>query len=634
MKKINKSAFHISLLALALLSGTSCKKEFLAPDPLSFYEPSITFSTKEGLQAAINSNNRNLRYIWYGDAAPLLTDLLFSDVAIDGTTDKSGPAQDINALVTPTSDNNNDNTNKINYFWLEGYKGVKYANSIISNIDRVENLDKTLHDQMLGAAYFHRAIRYYWLVFQFGDVPLLTKEITKPKFNFKSTKASVIIEKMISDLEFAVAHVPATADYGNITKGACMHLLIKFYLAAGKFDEAITTANTLINSSGYALMTNNFGTFVNPMPAVHNITDNVIWDLHRSQNKSIPANKETIYNVISREDFANSRLDVFSMRNGTPFQSGTGNQLITTPSGKAGVSSSYTLTASLIDQRKAYGRGIAKTRPTWYSSHLIWDDTSDLRHNSRVGNWMRMEDLVYNNPSLKTSNDPYYGKPLQLYNSAGKLLVTDTIRCWFDWPHYKLWVESPRAETVDNYNGGATDWYVFRLAETYLLRAEANYWKGNLAAAAEDVNAVRRRAKCTKMYTAANINIGAIMDERARELYYEEFRHVELSRVSYIFATTQKADEFGKTYTLDNLGQSSYWYERVSRYNEFYNKGVKTVYGALFTISPYHRLWPVPQSEIDANREAVINQNFGYSGYNKNVKPNQTLAEALENENN
>ena len=126
--------------------------------------------------------------------------------------------------------------------------------------------------------------------------------------------------------------------------------------------------------------------------------------------------------------------------------------------------------------------------------------------------------------------------------------------------------------------------------------------------------------------------MGTIMDERARELYYEEFRHVELSRASYIFAKTGKSDEFGKTYTAENLGKNSYWYERVSKYNNFYNKGVKTVYGALFTISPFHLFWPVPQSEIDANREAVINQNFGYSGYEKNVTPNQTLAEALANE--
>src|SRR5690606_18957491 len=39
------------------------------------------------------------------------------------------------------------------------------------------------------------------------------------------------------------------------------------------------------------------------------------------------------------------------------------------------------------------------------------------------------------------------------------------------------------------------DWYIFRLAETFLLRAEAYYWKGDLASAAADINMVRERAQ-------------------------------------------------------------------------------------------------------------------------------------------
>jgi hypothetical protein len=633
MKITLYNAGRIALLCAALQLPLSCSKDFLKPDPLSFYEPSITFTSKEGLQAAISTCNRNLRYVWTGEGAPLITDLLFSEVAVEGTTDKSGPAQDMNAMITPTSNNNDVNTNKINWFWYEGYKGVKYANTIISNIPRVEGLDPVVRDEMLGMAYFHRAFRYLWLVFSFGDVPLLTKEITTPKFNFRSTKKSVILEKMVSDMEFAVEHVPATGDYGAVTKGACQHLLIKFYLATGQFDKAIAMANALINTSGYALMTGTFGTFVNPMPNIHNITRNVIWDLHRPQNKSIPANRETIFNLISREEFENSRQDMATMRNAVPFLSGNGNQLISTPSGKAGLSSSYAQTKDKIDLRKTYGRGIGKLRPTWYSTQTIWDDSSDLRHSTSTGNWMRMEDLVYNNPSLLSSGDAYYGKPLQLRNSSGKLLVTDTIRTWFDWPHYKLWVESPRADALDNYNGGAADWYIFRLAETYLLRAEAYFWKGDRAAAAEDVNTIRRRANCTKLYNAGDLTMGAIMDERARELYYEELRHMELSRVSYIFALTHQSDEFGKTYTEDQLSNSSYWYERVNRYNNFYNKGVTTVYGAKFTISPYHLYWPVPQSDIDANREGRVNQNFGYPGYERNLPPFGSLEEALQAEN-
>ena len=629
MKITLYKAIRIILLGIVVQLPISCSKNWLKPDPLSFYEPSVTFTSREGLEAAITSCNRNLRYVWAGEGAPLLTDLIFSDVAVIGTTDKSGPAQDLNAMITPTSNNNDLNTNKIDWFWFEGYKGVKYANSIISNLDRVPGLDSTLRNQMMGMAYFHRAFRYLWLVFEFGDVPLLTKEITTPKFNFRSTKREVILQQLVSDMEFAVQHVPATGDFGMINKGACQQLLIKCYLATGQFDKAIAVANALINGSGYFLMTAPFGTFQNPMPAIHNITRNVIWDLHRGLNKSIATNKETILNVISREDFANSRQDMFTMRSALPFISGTGNQLISTPSGKSGMSTSYTQTHDKIDLRKTYGRGVGILRPTWYSTNTLWNDTADLRHSTSTGNWMRMEDMVYNNPSLLSNGDPYYGKLLQKYNSSGKLLVIDTIRSWYDWPHYKLWVESPRSETVDNYNGGASDWYVYRLAETYLLRAEAYFWKGDKAAAANDVNTIRSRAHCTKLYTAAEMTMGVIMDERARELFYEELRHMELSRVSYIFALTHQPDEFGKTYTVDGLSKSSYWFERLSKYNNFYNKGVKTVYGATFTASPYHLLWPVPQADINANREGQLNQNFGYSGYEMNKPPIDNLKDAI-----
>lgn len=114
------------------------------------------------------------------------------------------------------------------------------------------------------------------------------------------------------------------------------------------------------------------------------------------------------------------------------------------------------------------------------------------------------------------------------------MLCTDTIRNWFNWPHYKTWVEDPNYETSNSYEGGEADWYMFRLAETYLLRAEAYMWKGDAAKAAEDVNVIRKRSHCSKLFTAGEMNMGVVMDERARELYLEEWRHTELSRVSYI----------------------------------------------------------------------------------------------------
>ncbi len=76
-----------------------------------------------------------------------------------------------------------------------------------------------------------------------------------------------------------------------------------------------------------------------------------------------------------------------------------------------------------------------------------------------------------------------------------------------------------------------TDWYMIRIAETYLLRAEARLAQGNKSGAAEDINVLRNRAGA-KPCTAADIDIDYILDERVRELFGEEQRWVTLSRLS------------------------------------------------------------------------------------------------------
>lgn len=230
---------------------------------------------------------------------------------------------------------------------------------------------------------------------------------------------------------------------------------------------------------------------------------------------------------------------------------------------------------------------------------------------------MNMEDLVYNAPSLKDANDPYYGQPLQFRNAQGTVLSNDTIRQWFDWPHYKLYIEDPlRVQPA----GGNTDWYVFRLAETYLLRAEAYVWKGDLPSAAADINAVRERANAAPL-DAEDIDLGTVLDERARELYYEEPRKTELTRIAYIYAQTGIAAYNGKTYSLANFSDDNFMYDRVMEKSDFYNKGVVTNFGVTYRMSPYHVLWPIPISAINGNPQGVINQNKGYIGFENNVPP-------------
>ena len=65
------------------------------------------------------------------------------------------------------------------------------------------------------------------------------------------------------------------------------------------------------------------------------------------------------------------------------------------------------------------------------------------------------------------------------------------------------------------------------------------------------MNEVRNRAGAGDL-AASDMNIGTILDERARELYYEEPRKTELTRIAYIFAQTGKPSYTGKVYKMDN----------------------------------------------------------------------------------
>jgi len=118
--------------------------------------------------------------------------------------------------------------------------------------------------------------------------------------------------------------------------------------------------------------------------------------------------------------------------------------------------------------------------------------------------------------------------------------------------------------------------YMARLAETYLLRAEAYLGKGDVQNATNDVNVLRTRAQTT-LATAAEMNLDYILDERLRELYMEEFRSATLTRLGKL-------------------------YDRDKRYNP--KSGL--------SIEEYHNLWPIPATEITQNTGAALKQNPGY----------------------
>ena len=615
----------LMFVAAALLSGfAACSDEFLRPQALSFYTPENSLTDADGLYATLVACANNQRAEIFSDAAPICHEYFFSDVIVSGCTDESGLPQNMNLVVTPTGDLNRHNYGPyINWFWeVGGYQRVKYANTVISRIDDIKFKSEGERNAVLAAAYFYRANAYYRLTHQFGDVPYLGQEYMAPKLDFYSTKREVILQSIKKDMEFAVQWATVNPDKGMVTRGACGHLLTKINLALALFDDAIASATAVIDGGQHSLMTARFGTDASKSDK------NVVWDLHRPENKSLPANREALLNVISREG-TEGNARIISMRNAVPFWTATGGNAIKTPNGKIGMSNAANIEYPYV---VTYGRGISRVRHVPYSAKTIWKlDNTDLRHQRswtddqgvfHQGNWMEMEDLWYNNPALNNpaSSDyapEWYKKPLQLRDDNGVLLTLDTIRNWHAWPHYKVYVPDP---TQVQWQGGCGDWYVFRLAETYLLRAEAWFWKGDKQKAADDLNTIRRRAQAREI-TANEVTMRMVIEERARELFYEEPRKTELTRISFIYAQTGKPADDGTVYSLSSFSEKNFWFDQIMATTHFYNKGVKTIHNDEYTLSAFHVLWPIPQASINSNVNGVINQNKGYSGYDKNVPP-------------
>jgi len=618
-KHIYKSALLVSALALSL---AACKKDWLKPKPLSFYEPGVALSDAQGMYSALTSCERNMRHEFFGDGSPILTEIIQSDVAVEGTTDKAGPQMDMDISLLPDADLNNVNTTRVGWYWYEGYKGIKYANSVIARIDNAQFTSEEERNAVLGAAYFQRAYRYFKLTHQFGDVPYIGDEISEPKYDFYSYDRWTILEQMKKDLEFAYQWVPDNVDRGRTSKSACGVLLMKICMVLGDFDRAITIGKEIV--AAHPLMKQRFTSNRNKP------NTNLMFDLHSVEAKLDMSNTEGLMYVVAYPEVTGSDR-IQSMRNAVPFwNSGS----VITPDGRTGtnVTPAADETDPTMDLNKTYGRGIGRLRSTWYFTNDIWradKEANDMRGIHNRDSWKRMEDLRYNHPNLKTgsSPSPWYGKNLV---KPASMSVEDTIRCWYPWPHYKVFVPDP---LQTQWAGGETPWYIYRSAEVYLLLAECYYWKGQPAEAAVALNEVRTRAGAEPL-TAADINIGEILDERARELYYEENRHIELVRISYIYARTGKSCEVfgGRVYKLENLSGPggtnanvkqmgiNFWYDWVVTKNNFYNKGVKHKW-AEYKISVHHILWPVPSTVITTNIKGVINQNIGYPGAENNVPP-------------
>ncbi len=534
--KIYSKTFFWTLLIIMSLVSACDNDELLEEVPKSFLSPENGFSNIEAFEAAIANLHRLTRglrtsELLTGEGDKAITAVYGSGTDLGWYWDKKLFFGDY-TLINSTTALSRD-------YWNLLFSIVKDANVLISKSESSALADD---DKLFveARARFFRAFAYRFLVYLYGDVPIVTSEITGPKLDFERAPKSEVIALMIEDLEFAGQHLEtANPGDGRLSKAAADHLLAETYISAGEFDKAIAAASSVIDDGQYALMTDRFGTFADR-------PGDVFWDLFRLGNQNrTSGNTESIW--------------VWQMEFGVPggdaryrFERAWGpliERLVDSENNKA------------ILPQDTLGRGVGFFRPSTYLETEIWqsDFSNDIRNSK-----FNMQRQYYNN----NPDSPEFGQVIVPRDS-------DLGRNHFVWlkkasnPH-------GHPQGYDRSGELFNDIYAMRLAETYLLRAEAHLQKGDNVSAAADINAIRARAQATPV-ASGDVDIDYILDERARELAGEEPRRLTLARLELL-------------------------YDRVVKYNPV----------SAPTIQPFNNLWPIPQTEIDANSQVKLLQNQGY----------------------
>ena len=576
--QINCVRFSLRSVTIVLLFCVfiGCDEtEFLEPQPVDFFAPENSFETAADFEAAVLHLHGQMRDNFYSDD----NFGLFPNAGIQGTDimylhKDIGFTTDMGSLLLPT------NSLVFTALWQPAYRIIFDANAIIGRASSTDNqLTEAERAEFVAEAKFFRGYCYKMLANLYGGVPLVLEETKSPLRNFVRATRTETYQQAAADLEEArlnLGDINEVADH-RINNLAASHMLAEVYISLQRWQDAIAAASQVIDHSATALMTERFGALADSKYLIPEYDTDVYWDLFRqgNQNRS-DGNTEAIW-VLQYEWETPGGYE--RSRSGGPEYE----RLFAPRLWQAKVENSDGSTSPLVPNPNAFtgGRSSGFTRPTHFFHQTIWD-RSGFEEDIRNSDANIVRDFMVRNPQSEHNGKWVFKDNLPILLNS----LNDTTRNFYPWlsktstPGQQpapAFLENPVVEGGLSWSHHAfRDNYAIRLAETYLLRAEAYLGEGNLASAAEDINVVRRRAQAPEI-TANEVDIDYILDERARELYIEEFRLLTLTRLGL-------------------------YVERTRKYNGVVGQ----------TLQDHHELWPIPFSEIEKNLEGILEQNPGY----------------------
>jgi starch-binding outer membrane protein, SusD/RagB family len=540
-----------------LLMSTSCQdilKETVVSQIGNDY-----INTAKGFEDATKAAYSSLR-TFYGTQIGLTLTEYGTDIYATGADGSYKGFHFYDTQMQPTID-------YLFVLWDELYRGINTCNAVIGRAGTVTGVTDATKKLRIAEAKFLRAHYYYILHQQWGPVELRLTETTGPTKDTKRNSDAEIYAQIIKDCNEAIPDLEAKAhsnDYGRATKASAEALLAKVYMAkaystskaADDFQKAADLCSGLLTKYGFKLL--------DDFASVH--------DENNQQNSE----------VVFAVQYTTDQISNLSNNAGD----GGGNNL------HLFFGMQYDTQAGMV-RDVFYGRPFKRLRPTNYLLNTVF---ADRENDSRYKKTFR-DTWKSNSPgSFNTSFDN--SKPRVTYAAGDTTIFIPGFEMSKEerakrkyqvlvpsaynealFPTLQKFFDTKRSDRTEP--RGSRDHFVWRLADIYLMHAEALFKLGKIEEATTSLNAVRQRAawpgkKEAMKVNSSDLTFDLIVEERARELAGEQTRWLDLKRWGLLV-------------------------ERVKKHNP-----------QAQAVADKHYVRPIPQTQIDRSAPGVFAQNPGY----------------------
>ncbi len=489
--------------------------------------------------------------------------------------------------------------------WTQGYRVIARANELIEGMKRGEAAtSKVSYDKMRAEAITLRAWAYFNLMNWYGDVVYITKPLTPEEYETQSrTAVETVVKALYTDLDNAYAVLDFNpAERGRVNKGFALGLKARLAMLIKDYGTAAAATDVIIKSNQYGIN-----------PSYQN--------LFTLAGQNANTNRELIWSMVYPTE--NPNIASWIAVGYTPRQT-------------LGAQSNNFPTQALVDKFECTDGKRIDESP-------LYDPANPARNRDRRLRWT----LYMPGDTMEVRMSKAAALPYQNPNQRFIFNIhTDQIFRW-NWNTTKFDVVAGNPDFVTSANGvwqfGATgavggvgyvwrkyndpDQYLWELktgynlmryAEILLMYAEAQIELGKLDASVVDaINLVRRRAGQPNIVLGTQAKMRqAVRRERTVEFAIEGLRLFDIRRWGIVLdvlntqivgAAKNPADApakptFGTANSVQDINDipdySASISKRISSRNETRKNSAK------------HLLWPLPQGELDKNKNLKQNSNW------------------------